>query len=254
MSFGATKLVALLVYPLSLSLLLCLLALMLLWRSRRRSPLALLGVGLGWLYLCSTAFFADFLMGLLERDYPARAMSAVRPADAIVLLGGGTRGYAHMATLADLNQHGDRLVHAAALYQAGKAPLVLVSGGALRDSPSEAVQMRDLLRVMGVPPRAVLLEEQSLDTYQNALFSAQLLHERGLRRILLVTSAFHMRRAAAVFRAQGLEVEAAPTDFKRLVGEGVVPGWLPGTGNLSRASHALHELAGYGYYRYRGWL
>ena len=114
--------------------------------------------------------------------------------------------------------------------------------------------MADILRVMGVPPGAMLLEEQSLTTYENALYSAPLLRERGIGRVLLVTSAFHMPRAVAVFEAQGVEVVPAPTDFKRLVGEGLIPGWLPGAGNLARSSFALHEMAGLLVYRWRGWL
>ncbi len=63
-------------------------------------------------------------MGTLERGFVPRAMSVIAPADAIVLLGGAMRGDTHMGTLPDLNQHADRLVHAVALYKAGKAPVI----------------------------------------------------------------------------------------------------------------------------------
>tara|TARA_R110000823_G_scaffold198080_3_gene329157 strand:+ start:41665 stop:42486 length:822 start_codon:yes stop_codon:yes gene_type:complete len=252
MSLVATKLLSLLVYPLSSSLLLALVGLYLLWLRWHRSALYVLLVAVTWLYLCSTAVFAEFLMGKLEQGYTPRAMSVTQSADAIVLLGGGTRGYAHLGTLADLNQHADRLVHAVALYRANKAPVILVSGGAPQGGEHEAGQMRDILRVMGVPAQAMLLESQSLNTYENALLSARLLRERRLDRVLLVTSAFHMRRAEALFRAQGLEVIPAPTDFQRLVVPGVLPRWLPGAGNLVRTSKALHEMAGFQMYRWQG--
>jgi len=245
---------ALLFYPLSLSLLLALIGALFLHRRWRRIGYCILFLAWGWLYLCSTALFANFLMSVLEKDYPSRALSAVPAVDAIVLLGGGTRGDTHMGVLADLNEHGDRLVHATALYKAGKAPLILVSGGSVHGTRPEAEQMRDILRVMGVPRSDIVLEPVSRNTHENAVYSAQLLHQRKLRRVLLVTSAFHMRRAMGVFRAQGVEAIPAPTDFKRLVGDGVVPSWLPGAGNLSRSTQAMHEMLGYHVYRWRGWL
>jgi uncharacterized SAM-binding protein YcdF (DUF218 family) len=191
-------------------------------------------------------------MSELERGYTPRALSVIETADAIVLLGGGTRGYTHMGRLADLNQHADRLVHAAELYKAGKAPVILLSGGAPRGGKDEAGQMRDLLRVMGVPAQAMLLETESLNTAENAQYSAQLLRARGLQRVLLVTSAFHMRRAQRLFSAEGLQVIPAPTDFQRLVVAGILPGWLPGVGNLARSTNALHEMAGYLVYQWQG--
>jgi uncharacterized SAM-binding protein YcdF (DUF218 family) len=243
-----------LVYPLSQALLLCLLGLLALWLGWQRRGAAAILLGTGWLYLCSTAFVADQLMGVLERRYPAKALSVVPEADVILLLGGSMRGYTHMGSLSDLNQHADRLVHAVALYKAGKAPQLLLSGGSAPGEVSEARQMADVLEVMGVPPGDILLEEQSRDTYGNALYSAPLLRERGLEQVLLVTSAFHMPRAVATFEAQGLTVIPAPADFKRLVRQSIVPAWLPGSGNLARTTLALHELVGYEVYRFRGRL
>jgi len=246
--------VSLLLYPLSLTLLMLLLAVVLLRLRQLRSAFYMALVAVAWLYLCSTAVFANYLMGTLERDFTSRAMSVIDEADAIVLLGGAMRGDTHMSTLADLNQQADRLVYATALYKAGKAPVILLTGGASPANRPEAQQMRDILVVMGVPVRDMLLENQSRNTHDNAVYSARLLKGRGMRRVLLVTSAFHMRRAQALFTAQGLEVVPAPTDFQRPVGTSVVPGWLPGVGNLGRTTHALHEIFGYWAYRWRGWL
>ena len=243
-----------LLYPLSLTLLLLLLALLLLQLRQLRSAFYLALVAVAWLYLCSTSVFANYLMSTLERGFTPRAMSVIEKADAIVLLGGAMRGDTHMSTLADLNQQADRLVYATALYKAGKAPVILLTGGASPDNRPEAQQMRDILRVMGVPVQDMLLENQSRDTHDNAVYSAELLKARDMQRVLLVTSAFHMRRAEALFSRQGLEVVPAPTDFQRPVGTSVVPGWLPGVGNLGRTTHALHEIAGYWAYRWRGWL
>ena len=253
-SFELGKLLALLLYPLNQALLLGLLALLALLLHRPGTALAALALGLGWLYLCSTAIFADYLMGALEDAYPPRAMSVTQEAGAIVLLGGAIRGDTHMGTLGDLNQQADRLVHAVALYKAGKAPRLLVTGGGGVNSRSEAEIMRDLLEVMGVPRRAILLEDKSRNTYQNALNTAVLLNNLGVKKILLVTSAFHMGRSVPLFAAQGLEVIPAPTDYQRLVSAPLLPGWLPSVSALWRSTHALHEHLGYWIYRYRGWL
>ena len=249
-----TKSLSLLLYPLTQGLLLGLLALLAMLVGWRRLALVLLVPGLAWLYLCSTSLFADYLMGTLEDDYPPRALSATEEVGAIVLLGGAMRGDTHLGSRGDLNQQADRLIHAVALYKAGKAPLLLLTGGGPAGARTEAEQMRDLLALMGVPPEAMLLEEASRDTYQNALFSAALLKQRGIDRILLVTSAFHMRRAAQLFAFQGLEVVPAPTDYQRLAGSPVLPPVVPLAGNLVRSTYALHEHLGYWVYRYRGWL
>jgi uncharacterized SAM-binding protein YcdF (DUF218 family) len=253
-AFTVSKLLSLLVYPLSLSLLLCVLALIFSRLRWARSSFYTLLLAAGWLYLCSTALFANFLMGTLERDFASRAMSVIAPADAIVLLGGAMRGDTHMGTLPDLNSHADRLVHAAALYKAGKAPVILLSGGGVAGARTEAQQMKDIMVVMGVPAQHLRLENASRDTHDNAVNTARLLKAKGMQRILLVTSAFHMRRSAALFAAQGLEVVPAPTDFQQPVAQQLLPAWLPVVSNLYQTTDALHEIVGYWVYRWRGWL
>jgi uncharacterized SAM-binding protein YcdF (DUF218 family) len=253
-SFTLSKLLSLLIYPLSMSLLLCVLALIFSRLRWERGSFYTLLLAFSWLYLCSTAFFANFLMGTLERGFVPRAMSVIAPADAIVLLGGAMRGDTHMGTFADLNQHADRLVYAVALYKAGKAPVILLTGGGVQGARPEAQQMKDVLTIMGVPDRHVLLENASRDTHDNAVFSAQMLKARGMHRILLVTSAYHMRRSLALFEAQGLEVAPAPTDYQQLVARQVLPDWVPVVGNLYQTTNALHEMVGYWVYRWKGWL
>ena len=253
-SFTASKLLSLLVYPLSLSLLLCLFALLFSGLRWARGSFYTLLLATAWLYLCSTALFANFLMGTLERGFVPRAMSVIAPADAIVLLGGAMRGDTHMGTLPDLNQHADRLVHAVALYKAGKAPVIVLTGGAVEDARPEAQQMQDVLAVMGVPAQHLMLENKSRNTHDNAANTAQLLKANGMHRILLVTSAYHMRRSQALFAAQGLEVVPAPTDYQQLVAKQVLPDWLPVVSNLHQSTNALHEIVGYWVYRWKGWL
>jgi uncharacterized SAM-binding protein YcdF (DUF218 family) len=249
-----SKMLSLLAYPLSQGMLLSMLALVLFWLDRRRTAIATLGLAITWLYVCSTALFADFMMATLERDQKPRAMSVIPEVDAIVVLGGSTRGDAHWSSLPDLNDRADRLVYAAALYRAGKAPRILVSGGAPGGSRTEAEQMEQLLAVMGIPPRAIVRESESRTTRENAVYSSIILQGKGWRRILLVTSAFHMRRARPLFEAEGLDVVPAPTDYQRLVSRPPMPRWLPTAQDLARTTTAVHEHVGYWVYRWRGWL
>ena len=181
-------------------------------------------------------------------------MSVVPKADAIVVLGGATRGDTYWSSMADLNAAADRLTHAVSLYKAKKAPLVLLSGGSTTGSRSEAEQLRDYMVLMGLPDRALLMERQSLDTQQNARYSALILQGRDVRRILLVTSAYHMSRAVPLFERQGFEVIPAPTDYQRLVGIPAVPRWLPTADDLWRSTAAIKEYVGFLYYRAQGWL
>lgn len=249
-----TKILSLLLYPLSQALLLALFSLLAMLLRRPRAAFWSLGLGVAWLYLCSTMVFSDYLMARLEDPYPPKALSVTADAQAIVLLGGAIRGDTHMGTLGDMNQQADRLVHALALYKAGKAPLLLVTGGASPGARSEAEIMFDLLTLMGVPASAILQEDKSRNSHQNAVYSAAMLEKRGINKILLVTSAFHMRRSEALFKAQGLQVIPAPTDYQRLVGPVTTPGWLPSVSDLWQSTHALHEIIGYWVYRYQGRL
>ena len=67
--------------------------------------------------------------------------------------------------------------------------------------------------MMGVPAEAIWLQTESRNTYEDAVYSARLLKDKGVRRILLVTSAWHMPRSLGLFQAQGLEVVPLPVDF-----------------------------------------
>ncbi len=128
-------------------------------------------------------------------------------ADAIVALGAAFRrdGQPSPALVR-------RARHAVALYEAGAAPLLLFSGGPCGGDGrrSEAEAMAAIARGAGVPEAAILLEPRARNTRENAVLSAEILRPRGGQRVLLVTDAFHMRRARLVFRAQGLCVVPAP--------------------------------------------
>ena len=202
-----------------------------------------------WLWLASSSLLANYLMTQLERGYPPVAAENLPEADVIVLLGGAIRGEVSADTLADMSGVGDRLIFAVAVYKAGKAPVILVTGGAQEGFVPEARLMRDILVTLGVPQGAIVMEARNRVTLDNTRFTKHTLAAMGAKSVLLVTSAFHMRRSLLVFDALDIDVFPAPTDFQVLKGEFSLWHFLPDVKALQRTTWAMHEFAGYLYYR-----
>jgi len=245
-----------LVHPLTLTLaLLGLAALALLFR-RRRAGFALVVLAFAWSWLLATPAVSDWLRGSLEQRFTPAAAQDMPRAEAIVVLGGGVSPTAPPRVEPNLNYAADRLWYGAQLYRAGKAPLVIVTGGnpyAVANG-SAAQAQAGLLTQWGVPPGAIVARD-SLTTYTDALVVQQVMQQRGLERILLVTSALHMPRAFATFDAAGIDAYTAPTDFEVVdvpsVGQYA---WLPDNNAFWGSGRALHEYVGMLYYRLRGWM
>ena len=106
-----------------------------------------------------------------------------------------------------------------------------------------------------MPDSALLLEERALTTRQNAVHVQDLLDAQGIDSFLLVTSALHMRRSEASFRALGLDPLPMATDFE--VRPSPARGWRrwrPSASALAGSTRAWHEHVGYWQYRRRGWI
>lgn len=199
-----------------------------------------------WLCIWATPAASEWLIRRVESPFPPLAVAAVPQAQAIVVLGGGISPPSLSQPYADLSAASDRVWHAARLQKAGKAPLVLLSGGS--DSTvstiSEAEAMRTFIVDLGVPDSALILETDSRNTRGNALFSARLLRERHISRMLLVTSAMHMTRALAEFRAEGLDVVPIATDHTFATPLGTLRAWLPSAEALDGSGRAFKEIVG----------
>ena len=241
-----------LLYPLTWSILLLTIAL-LAWKKSRLSR-GLCAAALVLLVVFSSSPGSGALLETLESRYPDVAIAALPQAQAIVVLGGALHAPGSQHENSGLIGSSDRILHALRLYQAGRAPVVMCSGGAGRTP--EALMMSRLLQEWGVPSEALLLEDPSLNTRENALFSYSALNTRGMRHILLVTSAVHMPRAAAAFRKAGFDVTPAPADFRTGWGgqQGGLIGWLPDATDLIWSERAVKECVGLLVYRLRGWI
>ncbi len=259
-----SKLLPLLIYPLSLACLL-LVALLVL----RRSPRWVLWLGLAvflLLWLGGNRLVSMTLARTLEWQYSPP--SVLPHADVIVLLGGGEMPSTRPQALAGVNEAGDRIIYAAWLYQQGAAPHVLASGGVVGvDGPAlqpGAEAMGQLLSIMGVPPDALWLEPRSRNTYENAVETKKLLDPKDIHRIILVTSALHMPRARAIFINLGFDVIPAPTDYTVTAAAWdyyftpdptiQVFNLFPTAEALDNTMRALKEYIGIVVYRLRGWL
>ena len=258
-----SKLIPLFIYPLGLASILLIWALFLAVKRSRWTTLPIL-LCLVLILTTSNPFLSDRLVKSLEWQYVTPP--AIPTSDAIVVLGGTTRNASPPRIIADLNEHGDRLLYAAKLYKEGKAPLILVSGGRIQwfgGGASEAADMAEILQIMGIPEEAIIQEPNSLNTYQNAIYTKKILEAKGIKRVILVTSAFHMPRSVLIFRRQGIDIIPAPTDF--LVGEQELQqhnyslesktlSFFPNTGSLDRTAMVMKEYIGKFVYRLRGWL
>lgn len=230
---------------------------------RRRLAAGLLIFALAWLWIWSTPFAARGIASLLTRQHPPQLAEALPEADAIVLLGGGIQPASADLLYPDMNNAADRVWHAARLHQAGKAPLIIASAGIVwkadawgrpnRQTGAEAMRM--LLMALGVPDEAILKEEASRSTYENAQKTAQLAASQGIERVLLVTSAWHMPRSLAAFERTPLQVIPAACDYAqwRWPPNPSILMLLPNAGALSLSSAALREYMGLLIYRLRGW-
>jgi len=209
---------------------------------RRRVGRRIAMLGLLGLYVASTPLFASRLVRAMStpaEPTPPRAAGGERTA--IVLLAGGMRTDVAAAPASErlTGPTVQRVIGAARLYREVGASLVLVSGGHAVVGDG----MRELLVRLGVPSEAVAVERDSLDTKQNAERARDALRAGGFARVVLVTSALHMRRASWEFERAGLPVVEAPVDFAFAASSGL-PSLVPSAGALGESHAAMHELFG----------
>jgi len=210
------------------------------------------------LVLLATAGFSPLghlLMLPLEQRFPAWDPSRGAP-DGIVVLGGAISPEVSMARGAvALNDEAERITSTAELARRYPEARIIFSGGTgslLPDAPAEAPVAVKELEALGVAHERITAEEQSRNTIENAVFAQLLAQPQPGSRWLLVTSAYHMPRAIASFRAAGFPVEAYPVDW-RMRGpiDAVVP-FASFTAGLVMTDYAVHEWVGLLAYRLAG--
>jgi uncharacterized SAM-binding protein YcdF (DUF218 family) len=220
--------------------------------ARRRGPAVwLLSVAGSLVLLLSMPVVASLLLRPLEYRYAALGSAAPR-AEAIVVLGGGVRdgspdeGGEPSLTATTLK----RVVYGYRLQRRFAVPLVVCGGTTWREkgAASEADVAKAALVNLGADEGGIIAEGRSTTTWENARNAAALLRARGVSRVLLVTSAWHMPRAMIAFRRAGIACVPAPTDYLSRGGRLTAVDFVPGFGELRDSVTALQEYCGIALY------
>jgi uncharacterized SAM-binding protein YcdF (DUF218 family) len=244
----ATNLVAIALLP-PLSLVILLAAGLLLFRRRPRLAMSLILLSTTALFALSTPWVGGLLLKSLEISRPVTP-NELKTAGAIVVLGGGRRVAAAEYGSDTLNGLSlERLRYAVFLHRASGLP-ILVTGGMPGGGtlPEGRIMQHILENEYGSQPRWI--EDASLTTWDNARLSAQLLAGSGVRHIVLVTHAWHLRRAVPLFEAQGLSVIPAGIQFSSTRIDSILD-VLPTPAGLRDSTFALHEWLGIVWYKLR---
>ena len=268
MGFLLSKLLPLFLYPLGLGLLLQGAGLATGARqASKRWGLALGGSGLGLIWLFAMPITSRELIWGLEERAAALTPQPIPRANAVVVLGGGLRPALAPRQGVEVAEGGDRLLTGLRLLRQNKAPLLLTSGAQISftagdPAPAEAVSARILAIELGVRPDQILINPHSRTTAEEARDIGELGRRRGWKRVLLVTSAFHMPRSLATFRQRsGLTVIPVACDYqlptRELFGRptlgSILKGIAPDAEFLYLSSVALKEHLGLAIYRLKGW-
>lgn len=255
MAYFLSKILPLALLPLGLSLILLVAGLIGRWRWPVIAALLLL-----WVF--SMGLVSQSLWRWLEAPWQRRAVSVAQMADAIVVLSRGRHPAPGAARVSEWEDP-DRFLAGLDLYRAGKAPRLLFTGGASPFLPGQRPEGQRYLqeaRQLGIPAAAMASTPPVVNTAEEAIAIRRLLAlpssplSAASPRILLVTSAFHMRRAQRLFERQGLQVLPFPVDFQAR-GRWAGPlwrdptQWLPSARALDDSSRALRELIGRLVYR-----
>ena len=241
-SLFLTKLLPVFVYPLGAAILVGALAFALSFTNWRRIGQVLLGLALLTLWIAATPLCASWLNWQLQSELAPVSVDALPQSDVIVLLGG--IGPA------------DRIVDTLRFYRAGKAPLIVISGG---NQPwracavPEAESISNVLVGLGIPFSALILETQSRNTRENAVNTAAIFKAHGWRIGLLVTSGTHMPRALAAFQKMGISLVPVATNLYGPPKFVSLLDLLPDANALALTTSAIKEMIGLFVYRFRGW-
>jgi uncharacterized SAM-binding protein YcdF (DUF218 family) len=212
------------------------------WRTRR----AFAVLALATFFFFGLEPVANAILFGMEHDTP----STYRPDvtyDVVVLLGGMTDEDVTKETgQPAYNDNVERVLMTHRLLREGKARFVIPSGGS-----SEGRLMAEQLKDWGIEPARIVVEGEARNTHENALFTARIIRERGWKKVLLVTSAFHMKRSVECFRAVGMELDTLAVDYRATRRPRT---WLlPRAQHLAVSSAMIRELFGRVIYRLQGY-
>ncbi|MCX7861841.1 MAG: YdcF family protein [Bacteroidales bacterium] len=207
-------------------------------------------------YLLSNSFLADEAMRWWEMP-PVKLEKLNTSYDYVVILGGMMSYYDSNTNQIGMNRSIDRLLQGIKLQKKGKAKKILISGGdgsLLKSIGKEAEIIKTYLQDIGLDDDCIKIESNSQNTYENAKYSAQILRNDSAKTVLLVTSAFHMRRALACFHKQGIYPDYYPAERysgkRKYIFDHLL---IPDLQAIEKWDKLIHEWVGYLMYKIMGY-
>jgi uncharacterized SAM-binding protein YcdF (DUF218 family) len=255
MFFILSKTIGFFALPSNFLLAIGLLGVVLLWTRFRRLASWLVVTSLMLIAFVGLSPLGNVLLLPLEQRFPPWN-DAGGPPDGIVVLGGAISPEISLARGAvALNQAAERITVTAELARRYPKARIVFSGGSnalMFDAPVEAAVAVKEFEALGIAHERITAEEQSRNTIENAVFARLIADPKPGERWLLVTSAFHMPRAIAAFRAAGFPVEAYPVDWRTRGPIDAMTPFASFTDGLVQTDAAMHEWIGLLAYRLDG--
>lgn len=240
------KLIPHIVYPITIILLVMAWALL----TKKRSPLFF---ALLLLLTTSLPISSSFMLRALEADQTPKHSSDLQKVDAIVVLSGMISPIGTPKGLIYEWGDPDRFFGGIELIKAGKAPHIIFTGGLLpwqNDVEPEGRVLKRFAMQMGVDGPKILVTGNVQSTADEAKAVKALLDKNHWQNIILVTSAFHMPRAQALFQNEGIKLETYPVDFKSRSDEITPMDFLPSAQAFGTFEFAFREFLGRTYYNF----
>jgi uncharacterized SAM-binding protein YcdF (DUF218 family) len=197
-------------------------------------------------YVMSTSIFAGALIRPLEHSYKLPA-DLTKGASAIVMLGGGATpdtpdigGLGHLS-----GSSAARLLTVIKLYNRTKLPVIISGGKVFSDGGNESMIAKRQLIDLGIPAADIIAENRSRTTEENAIYTSAILKKRAVKKVFLVTSAYHMRRSVICFKQSRVATIPIPTDYTMSIQpKYYFNEFAPSPGGLVTTSVAIREYLG----------
>ena len=185
-----------------------------LYFKKSRKKILIISICLFWFF--SNEFIVDQAYSCWE-DSPKSISEISQNYDYGIVLGGFS-GYDKKRDRVEFNDCGDRLFYAVQLFNTGKIKNILISGGngqLFNNGNMESEWSKDFLIKCGIPKENIFIEKKSRNTWENAFYTSKFLQYKENKKLLLITSSWHMKRAKFCFEKNNIKIDSFSTDYTK---------------------------------------